>query len=126
MTGPGKILKTYQFDKREELYQNIRLKELKDIKNSTIVINGFYNSKKIKFNFEKEIDGHQKLFKHLIKNNNHIIILKPNPIVTNLLWNEGKSFIGRKVDIANLKIPKQKYLSSLADTNEFFKNLNIK
>ena len=125
MTGPGKILKTYQFDKREELYQNIRLKELKDIKNSTIIINGFYNSKKIKFNFEKEIDGHQKLFKHLIKNNNHIILLKPNPIVTNLLWNEGKSFIGRKVDIGNLKIPKQKYLSSLADTNEFFKNLNI-
>jgi len=32
--------------------QDLAEKELKDIKNSTIVINGFYNSKKIKFNYK--------------------------------------------------------------------------
>jgi len=125
MTGPGKILKTTEFDKREELYQKIRLKELNNIKDSTIIINGFYNSKKIIFNFEKEIDGYQKLFKYLIKNNNHIILLKPNPIVNNPLWNEGKSYIGRKINIENLKMPKEKYLTGLAKTNEFFDKLNI-
>ena len=125
MTGPGKILKTNEFDKREKLYQKVRLKELNSLRDSVIIINGFYNSKNINFNFEKEIEGYQKLFKHLIKNNNHIILLKPNPIVNNPLWNEGKSFIGRKVNIENLKTPKQKYLLSLVKTNDFFDKFKI-
>ena len=124
MTGPDKILKTHEFDKREELYQKTRLKELNNIKNSFIIINGFYNSQKINFNFDKEREGYQKLFKHLIKNNNHIILLKPNPIVNNPFWNNGKSFIGRKIDNENLKMPKQKYLLNLAKTKEFFDKLN--
>ena len=126
MTGPGKILKTNEFDKREKLYQKVRLKELNSLRDSVIIINGFYNSKNINFNFEKEIEGYQKLFKHLIKNNNHIILLKPNPIINNPLWNSGKSFIGRKINKKDLKMPKQKYLSSLAETIDFYDKLNIK
>jgi hypothetical protein len=126
MTGPGKILKTNEFDKREKLYQKVRLKELNSLRDSVIIINGFYNSKNINFDFEKEIEGYQKLFKHLIKNNNHIILLKPNPIVNNPLWNAGKSFIGREINKKDLKMPKQKYFSSLAETIDFYDRLNIK
>jgi peptidoglycan/LPS O-acetylase OafA/YrhL len=123
LTGGGKILKTTNFDAREKSYQEKRLKRLGKLENSIVVISGFYTSNNFNYNLEK--DGYRKLFKELIKNNNHIIILKPNPTFDNPLWNNGKNFIGKKINQEKLKISKDDYLSSIEKFDKFIREIKI-
>ena len=140
MTRPGQILKVgTNSDKNEKHkygYGEKRLNKLNEIKNSIIIIFGYYNAnfteekfKKNKyFEFDLEIKSYTKFFENLIENNNQIFFIKPNPVILNPLWNygNGTNLIElKRFFLEGFKEPKLKYLESLKEFNDFFNKLDV-
>jgi hypothetical protein len=135
MTSPGQILKIDTISD-ESVYQKKRLNELNEIKNSIIVLFSWYNTnfteerfKKNKyFEFDLEIKAYSKFFENLIKNNNQIFFIKPNPVILNPVWNYGNGISlneSKRFFLEDFKEPKFKYLESLKEFNDFINKLDI-
>ena len=109
---------------RGKIYGEKRLNRLNEIKNSIIILFGYYNAnfteekfKKNKyFEFDLEIKSYTKFFENLIENNNQIFFIKPNPVILNSLWNygNGTNLIElKRFFLEGFKEPKLKYLESV-------------
>jgi peptidoglycan/LPS O-acetylase OafA/YrhL len=134
MTKPGQIFKIDTISE-ENTYQQKRLNKLNEIKNSIVVLFGWYNNnftderfKKNKyFEFDLEVKPYSKFFENLIKNNNQIFFIKPNPVILNPLWNYGNApsiNVLKRYQFGDFKEPKLKYLESLMEFNQFIKKLD--
>ena len=106
-------------------FNNYLRKELSEVKNSIIIINGLYNHPDYNFNFLDQYESFLAFFKILQRNNNQIIFIQPVPVIKNPYKFSGQNMklinSIKKNKIFEYKIKKEEYHKTLADYFDFKK-----